>query len=233
VSEPANGRASSGGRYQSLHNFYLADSRRVTSRERDVGLWWRDDARGPLHRAAWVRETGELYVVRLGPDESGGGQVEILGVARDRNELEDVLRGWHDVCGEVGSLTWLRRRAARLARPQARKLPSPEMSDIALAGRRLEEARAAFAYWDRLAHEPHFHKPGARHEAKANARYWRAQVRAGAPRVSEADGRQERLLTRVRAALHANLNARLVTVIGALVALLAPTAAIILELAQA
>jgi hypothetical protein len=34
--------------YLSLGAFYAADRRRATSRERDVGLWWR--ARGPLAR---------------------------------------------------------------------------------------------------------------------------------------------------------------------------------------
>jgi hypothetical protein len=34
--------------YLSLGAFYAADRRRATSRERDVGLWWR--GRGPLAR---------------------------------------------------------------------------------------------------------------------------------------------------------------------------------------
>jgi len=58
-------------RYQSLSNFYLADRRRRSSRERDVGLWWRVGAHGPIYRAAWVRDTGELYATRLGPLEDG------------------------------------------------------------------------------------------------------------------------------------------------------------------
>ena len=56
-------------RYRSLASFYAADRRRIDSRELDVGLWWREDADGPLHRAAWVSDTGELYLVRLGPTE--------------------------------------------------------------------------------------------------------------------------------------------------------------------
>ena len=51
-------------RYRSLADFYRADRRRLESRERDVGLWWREAADGPLHRAAWVSDTGELYLVR-------------------------------------------------------------------------------------------------------------------------------------------------------------------------
>ena len=60
-----------------------------------MGLWWRDRADGLLHRAAWVSDTGELYLVRLGPVEEGGGEVE----------------GWREQCGGPRSLTWLRERA--------------------------------------------------------------------------------------------------------------------------
>ncbi len=101
-------------RYGSLADFYKADARRVRSRERDVGLWWREDAHGPLHRAAWVNDTGELYLVRLGPPEVGGGQVELLATVDERERLECVLDGWREHCGEPRSLTWLRTRAKRL-----------------------------------------------------------------------------------------------------------------------
>ncbi|MCW3069408.1 MAG: hypothetical protein JWL67_2033 [Solirubrobacterales bacterium] len=100
--------------YRSLANFYAADPRRVESRELDVGLWWREDAEGPLHRAAWVSETGELYLVRLGPVEQGGGRVELLATVADRARMERVLDGWRDRCGQPRSLVWLRGRA-RLA----------------------------------------------------------------------------------------------------------------------
>jgi hypothetical protein len=105
-------------RYESISNFYLADSRRRSSREQDVGLWWRVGAHGPVYRAAWVRETGELYVTRLGPPEDGRGEVVVLGRARDRSQLEEVLQGWQDVCPQPDSMTWLRHRAAGLAPPE-------------------------------------------------------------------------------------------------------------------
>ncbi len=101
-------------RYGSLADFYRADSRRVQSRERDVGLWWRDGADDPLHRAAWVSDTGELYLVRLGPVEQGGGRVEILATIADGAQLERVLEGWRERCGEPRSLSWLRARAQRI-----------------------------------------------------------------------------------------------------------------------
>jgi hypothetical protein len=101
-------------RYGSLADFYRADPRRVQSRECDVGLWWRDDLHGPLHRAAWVSDTGELYLVCLGPAEQGGDKVEVLATVSERERLESVLEGWRERCGEPRSLPWLRERAARL-----------------------------------------------------------------------------------------------------------------------
>lgn len=109
LDEPASAK-----RFRSLSNFYNADPRRIQSRELDVGLWWRQETAGPLHRAAWVSDTGELYLVRLGPVEEGGGQVEVLAVVDDRERLESVLRGWREECGSPNSLTWLRERAATL-----------------------------------------------------------------------------------------------------------------------
>ncbi len=105
-------RAQPREQYRSLASFYRADERRIHSRELDVGLWWREDGDGPLHRAAWVSDTGELYLVRLGPAAEGGGSVEILGTVEDRERLETALDGWRERCGEPGSLSWLRERAA-------------------------------------------------------------------------------------------------------------------------
>ena len=102
-------------RYRSIARFYAADPRRRASRERDVGLWWRDAADGPLHRAAWVCDTGELYLVRLGPSEEGGGEVELLARVEDGERLERALAGWRERCGAPRSLSWLRERARRLS----------------------------------------------------------------------------------------------------------------------
>jgi hypothetical protein len=96
--------------YLSLGAFYAADPLRRASRERDLGLWWRAAGRGPTYRAAWVRDTGEIYLVQHGLTGPGSGHVEVLAVIGDGERLEAVLDGWRDRVGEPGSLTWLRSR---------------------------------------------------------------------------------------------------------------------------
>jgi hypothetical protein len=100
--------------YLSLGAFYAGDRRRATSRERDVGLWWR--AAGPLarsYRAAFVEATGELYVMQH-EGMRGGGRVQVLGRFDSFAELHRVVAGWEDVCGEPGSIDWLLARVGRV-----------------------------------------------------------------------------------------------------------------------
>ncbi len=96
-------------RFGSLDAFYAADQRRRHSRERDVGLMWRG-RRGATFRAAWVQETGEVYLYRHGhPAE--GGTVDVLARRFGLGELHAALRGYAEVCGRRGSLAWLLERA--------------------------------------------------------------------------------------------------------------------------
>jgi hypothetical protein len=109
-------------RYSSLESFYSADPRRGRSREQDMGLWWREEADGPLHRAAWVNDTGELYLARLGPEDGEDGRVEVLARIEDHERLESAFAGWRERCGEPRSLSWLRERAHDLrVRTRARQ----------------------------------------------------------------------------------------------------------------
>jgi hypothetical protein len=91
--------------YLSLSAFY-ADQRRRDSRERDIGLWWRS-TRGPTYRAAWIRDTGEVYLFQHAVGGRGGGSVHLLRPTLDERELDRRLAGWSDVCGREGSLEWL------------------------------------------------------------------------------------------------------------------------------
>jgi hypothetical protein len=65
------------------------------------------------YRAAWIEDTGELYVVQAGAPSAGGGHVEVLG-ATDRDGVEAALLGWQSHCREEGSIQWIRGRARRL-----------------------------------------------------------------------------------------------------------------------
>ena len=100
--------------YPSLDSFYSADRRRLRSRERDVGPVWRGTD-GATFRAAWVQETGEVYLYRHGRVVDGGGTVDLLARRFGLGELHAVLSGYRDVCGRPGSLSWFLDRTGRLS----------------------------------------------------------------------------------------------------------------------
>jgi hypothetical protein len=91
--------------YPSLQAFYAADERRRASRERDVGLFWRGRG-GATYRAAWVEETGELYVLEHGRPQCHGGAVRVIG-RYGALELDETFAGWREECGRARSLDWL------------------------------------------------------------------------------------------------------------------------------
>jgi hypothetical protein len=119
-------------RYRSLSSFYLANPRRIGSYERDLGLWWKVGLHGPTYRAAWVRETGELYAERLGMAKEQG-EVHVLGRATDE-ELEEALEGWADICPQPDSMTLLRHRTMSLAQIETPRALSNEPRGLVLAG---------------------------------------------------------------------------------------------------
>jgi hypothetical protein len=102
-----------GASYPSLRAFYNADVRRLRSRERDVGLMWRGED-GATYRAAWVQETGEVYLYKHGHEVDGGGTVDVLLRRFGLGELQAALRGYHEVCGRRGSLSWFLDRTRAL-----------------------------------------------------------------------------------------------------------------------
>jgi hypothetical protein len=91
--------------FPSLNAFYDADRRRLHSRERDVGLIWRG-GNGTSFRAAWVQETGEVYLCRHGHPVDGGGTVDVLARRFGLGELHAALSGYQAVCGRPESLLW-------------------------------------------------------------------------------------------------------------------------------
>ncbi len=92
--------------YPALAGFYAADPRRRSSREVDLGLVWRQQIGFPTYRAAWVADTGEVYLVQHGP-WSGGGQVSVIANVADRLTLMRQLAGWREQVGRHESLNWL------------------------------------------------------------------------------------------------------------------------------
>jgi hypothetical protein len=95
--------------YLSLGSFYAADKRRDISREHDIGLWWLGaDWHAPRFRAAWVAETGELYLMQH-EGTPGGGRVDVVATG-SLEEIEVRLEGWREVVGDWDSLRWLLER---------------------------------------------------------------------------------------------------------------------------
>ena len=105
--------------YRSIIAFIRDDDRRMGSREHDIGLCWRESSTGHTFRAAWVEDTGELFVVQTGAPAEGGGHVEVLAAGCDAEHLDRALPGWREFLWPMGSLEWLRRmvRGASLAAP--------------------------------------------------------------------------------------------------------------------
>jgi hypothetical protein len=73
--------------YRSVGAFVGERRQRLYSRERDMGLRWRDGT--AIYRAAWIEDTGELYLVQLGTPDEGGGHVELLAAG-----LNSSSRRW-------------------------------------------------------------------------------------------------------------------------------------------
>lgn len=97
--------------YPSLDAFYESDRRRRYSRERDVGLVWRGTG-GATFRAAWVQETGEVYLYKHGHALDGGGTVAVMDRRFGLGELQAALRGFREVVGRPGSLVWFLERVS-------------------------------------------------------------------------------------------------------------------------
>ena len=110
--------------YLSLGAFYASAPARRSSRERDVGLFWRS-RHGASFRAAWVRDTGELYLFQHALGARGGGSVHLLDPPVDEAELERRLVGWQDVCGRAESLEWLLARMGDTPPGSEPTTPSP------------------------------------------------------------------------------------------------------------
>lgn len=127
--------------YLSLAAFYASEPLREQSAERDVGLTWRAPGhRAPTFRAAWVKDTGELYLVQH-EGVLGGGRVEVAGRFETQAAMDAATAGWQAAATQPGSLRWLverlpdasasLRRIAGLAGGRTPRRPSPPVSTSA------------------------------------------------------------------------------------------------------
>ena len=122
--------------YLSLGAFYASDPARRNSRERDVGLFWRS-RQGPTYRAAWVRDTGELYLFQHALGARGGGSVHLLEPALElglvhgrREQMHAAAAAAAERVLEEVQLTRIAHPGGAVGRPVAR---APEQADVALA----------------------------------------------------------------------------------------------------
>jgi hypothetical protein len=104
--------------YPSIEAFYAEDPRRLNSRERDIGLYWRS-GRSVTFRAAWVHETGEIYLFRHGSPFEGGGTVKVVRRRFSLYEVQRELRGYREVVGRRESLAWFLDRVGEPSVPAA------------------------------------------------------------------------------------------------------------------
>jgi len=105
-----------------LKKFY-ADSARLESRERDLGLTWQA-ADGSSYRVAWIEDTEEVYAVAHLKRRGRGPEVELLGVV-PAPLLDCALAGWQQICGEPESFEWLRERVAAASACSSQQPPRP------------------------------------------------------------------------------------------------------------
>jgi hypothetical protein len=96
--------------HPSLDAFYAADGRRRHSRERDLGLLWRDEGTAAF-RAAWLEGTGEIYLFMYERVDGSGGWVHVLDRRFTVREVVSSFEGYREVCGHAGSLRWFLDRA--------------------------------------------------------------------------------------------------------------------------
>jgi hypothetical protein len=90
-------------------SFFAADPRRRTSEEAEYGALWRHaDASGDeIWRLAYVCDTGELYLARCDPYPGPDTELRLLGVFAAQRDVEAMVAGWQEHCGQAGSLDWL------------------------------------------------------------------------------------------------------------------------------
>ncbi len=107
-----------------LEHFYESNEARRNSEEIEFGSEWVGED-GEIFQLSWIEATGEMYLMAdtpnnpvvdgFGdiiptPEQSSELEVEVLGTIGTLDEVHSILEGWQDICGEPGSLAWLKVR---------------------------------------------------------------------------------------------------------------------------
>lgn len=90
-------------------DFLAEDVRRRRSDEVDLGGTWRDGS-SDSWTLSWLRETGELYLVRNDSAVGAASTLIVLAVVASETDLDARLDGWRDARDREDGLTWLRGR---------------------------------------------------------------------------------------------------------------------------
>lgn len=101
--------------YPDENAFQVADPRRRTSDEVDLGATWRSLGSDDAWRLAWLRETGELYLCEAGGYPGPSSRVRVIAVVSHEVELDRMLDGWRDHRNDENGLAWLIARITPVA----------------------------------------------------------------------------------------------------------------------
>jgi hypothetical protein len=93
-----------------VDEFYDGDQARLDSDEIEFGEEWLN-ADGDLCEVSWIKDTGELFVIRAPRWEPLW--VEVLAIIPTQAEVERVLEGWENAMLEPKGIEWVRNRVLR------------------------------------------------------------------------------------------------------------------------
>lgn len=96
------------------HAFFDADPARRRSDEVELGATWRAGT-SETWTLSWLRDTGELYLVRNDSLVGAGSAVVVIAVVAAEAELDALLDGWQDARWHEQGLAWLGTRVGRTA----------------------------------------------------------------------------------------------------------------------
>ena len=90
--------------FASRQEFHQDNPKRNGGPQAELGVHWRMHGHRHKHRAAFIRETREVYAVCLGiPDNP----VTLLGTLPEHQDLDSVLTGHAAACVRQADVSWI------------------------------------------------------------------------------------------------------------------------------